>query len=438
MNLRPVMAALATLSLAAPAVAQDASSFRLGERILAVVGDNLLLESEWLEQTLILTDQLGLDRSSPEFDRLAIEAFDQMLRNLIIVSVAEQDTMIEIDSEIVAEQVEAEIEQIRSRFPSEAEFQSELRRSQWGSLAGYRADIQERKRREMLGQAFLELRRDEIKIPVVTDAAVRAYWEENRAAFGSRPENYRFEEIAVTIRPNEAAKAAALEEANRVLADIEAGLEFGSAAEEYSDDPGSAQERGDLGWFGRGRMVPSFEAAAFESSPGEIVGPIESPFGYHLIQVLDQRPEERRARHILLGFERTAEDRARAEAEARALADAIVLGADVDSLQAVYMPDDESAADVLEFPAGRLPAQYLRALNTLDEGATTVIETSTGFSVLISRGRSGGGEPTFEELAPRIREQLEQEQAEEAFVDHLRKRVYVDVRVPPERALTEI
>lgn len=434
----PLLTVFATLVIAVPGVAQDSATFRLGDRILAVVGDNLLLESEWLEQTLILTDQLGLDRSSPEFEQIAIQAFDQMLRNLIIVTVAEQDTMIQLDNEIIAEQVEAEIEQIRSRFPNEAEFQRELRRSQWGSLAGYRADIQERKRRESLGQAFLELRRDEIKIPVVTDADVRAYWDENRAAFGSRPENFRFEEIAVTIRPNEQAKAAALEEAERVLADIEAGLDFGSAAEEFSDDPGSAEDRGDLGWFGRGRMVPSFEAAAFESTPGEIVGPIESPFGYHLIQVIDQRPEERRARHILLGFERSAEDQARAQSEARSLADAIVLGADVDSLQAIYMPDDESAAEILEFPAGQLPAQYLRALSRLEEGSTTVIETSTGFSVLVSRGRSGGGEATFEELAPRIREQLEQEQAEDAFVENLRRRVHVDVRVPPERALTEI
>ena len=94
--------------------------------------------------------------------------FDQIVRNLVIVSVARRDTTIMIDEELVLEQVDREIEQISQRFPSEADFRRELERSQWGSLAAYRADIQDRKRREMLGEALLEVRRDEIKAPTIS------------------------------------------------------------------------------------------------------------------------------------------------------------------------------------------------------------------------------------------------------------------------------
>ncbi len=142
---------------------------RLGDRIMAVVGDDLLLESEWVEQTLILAEQLGVARGTPQFELIATEAFDQIIRNLIIVSVARRDTMIMIDEDLVLEQVDREIEQISERFPSEADFRRELERSQWGSLAAYRADIQDRKRREMLGEALLEIRRDEIKAPTISD-----------------------------------------------------------------------------------------------------------------------------------------------------------------------------------------------------------------------------------------------------------------------------
>jgi peptidyl-prolyl cis-trans isomerase D len=75
--------------------------------------------------------------------------------------------------------------------------------------------------------------------------------------------------------------------AEEILQRIRAGeLSFSHAAREYSQDPGSAQRGGDLGYFTPGRMVAPFEQAAFAASSGEIVGPVETQFGYHIIQVL--------------------------------------------------------------------------------------------------------------------------------------------------------
>ena len=421
-------------------VAPDLVPFepRLGDRIMAVVGDDLLLESEWVEQTLILAEQLGVTRDTPQFETIATEAFDQIIRNLIIVSIARRDTTIMIDEELVLEQVDREIEQISQRFPSEADFRRELERSQWGSLAAYRADIQDRKRREMLGEALLELRRNEIKAPTISDAEVRAYWDENSAGFGRQPVTFRFEEITITLTASESARDVARSAAEDVLEELNAGLDFAGAARQYSGDTSTREDGGDLGWFGRGRMVASFEQAAFDAAIGELVGPIESPFGFHIIQVLDERSDERRARHVLLSFERTAEDRDRAQLEAEAVRDLVRAGADVDSLQAIHMPGDSTAGARIEFPASQLPALYLRSLQDLEDGDASVIETATGFSVLVSRGRAGGEEITFEEIAPRIRQQLEQERAEEAFVQRLREQVFVDIRVRPERALSDI
>jgi parvulin-like peptidyl-prolyl isomerase len=71
---------------------------------------------------------------------------------------------------------------------------------------------------------------------------------------------------------------------------LENGEDFATLAAEYSDDTGSAAKGGDLGWFGRGKMVPVFEDAAFSLAPGEISQPIRSDFGYHIIQVLEKDP----------------------------------------------------------------------------------------------------------------------------------------------------
>jgi parvulin-like peptidyl-prolyl isomerase len=78
------------------------------------------------------------------------------------------------------------------------------------------------------------------------------------------------------------------------------GEDFAAMAREYSDDPGSARAGGDLGFASRGTMVPEFEAAAMRMKPGEISKPVETDFGYHLIQLIERRGNEFHARHILI------------------------------------------------------------------------------------------------------------------------------------------
>ena len=105
-----------------------------------------------------------------------------------------------------------------------------------------------------------------------------------------------------------------------LIRQINDGADFTTLAEIHSADPGSAVKGGDLGWFGRGRMVPPFEEAAFKAKSGDIVGPVESRFGYHIIWVRDRRgegdDEELQASHILLNIEMGPSTRSRLKREA--------------------------------------------------------------------------------------------------------------------------
>ncbi|MDP2314200.1 MAG: peptidylprolyl isomerase, partial [Pseudomonadota bacterium] len=78
-------------------------------------------------------------------------------------------------------------------------------------------------------------------------------------------------------------------EADKILADVKGGADFSKLAAEKSTDKGSAKEGGDLGWFEKTRMVPEFADAAFAATKGEIVGPVATKYGFHIISVDDKR-----------------------------------------------------------------------------------------------------------------------------------------------------
>lgn len=113
-----------------------------------------------------------------------------------------------------------------------------------------------------------------------------------------------------------ASKIEALANAKRklesVLAELRKGVQFGELAKKYSDDPGSAQKGGDLEFFGRGMMVKPFEDAVFAMKEGEVKGPVESEFGFHIIKLTGIRSEktgeQRRASHILIAKPQGAKD----------------------------------------------------------------------------------------------------------------------------------
>jgi peptidyl-prolyl cis-trans isomerase D len=119
-----------------------------------------------------------------------------------------------------------------------------------------------------------------------SDDEIQQYYAAHEADFAS-PEQVRARHILLKVAPDTSPdlKAEVRKKAEEILARARAGEDFATLAKEYSEDTASAQNGGDLGTFPRGRMVQSFEDAAFALEPGQISDVVESPFGFHIIKV---------------------------------------------------------------------------------------------------------------------------------------------------------
>ena len=124
----------------------------------------------------------------------------------------------------------------------------------------------------------------------VTEDEIKTYYKDHEGEF-SRPEAIKARHILIKV-PTGATKKVWKEaklKAEGIRKRIEKGEDFAKLAKEYSDDPGSKNKGGELGFFSKGRMVPEFESAAFSLKPGELSNPVKTSFGYHIIQVEKKR-----------------------------------------------------------------------------------------------------------------------------------------------------
>jgi peptidyl-prolyl cis-trans isomerase D len=138
----------------------------------------------------------------------------------------------------------------------------------------------------------------------VDDAEIKKYYDEHQPEFGTQEQRQAAHIlITVTAQAPDAEKQAAKAKAEQVLQQVKQSPgKFAALAKQYSQDPGSAANGGDLGMFGRGMMVKPFEDAVFQLKPGEISGLVQSDFGFHIIKLLAIKPAKVQALNEVKGI----------------------------------------------------------------------------------------------------------------------------------------
>ena len=406
------------------------------DRIVAIVGSKPILQSQ-VEEMLVSDQAQGVVVPTDSAGRAAArkQVLLRMVEDEILVQQAERDTTVKVTDQEVQDAVEQTVRGIRGNYPSDSTFYAQLRLAGFASVEEWRRFLAEQQRRSIQRDRLLQLQRDRGKLKPInpTDAQMRQFWEEQRAAQPKRPATVSFRQIVVAPKPDSAARAYARQKAESILVALRAGADFAAAARRSSDDSGSRDLGGELGWFRRGVMVKPFELAAFRLRPGEISDPVESSFGFHLIQVERVQPAEILARQILIAPAISAAQIALARQLADSIRAALARGASFDSL--ARLSADENEPNLApEVPLTDLPPAYqqLLARDTtlgLKSMLTLASGRQTKFAVLDVTKRQPEGPLTFDDVKDRIRTKLSQELMIRHYVDQLRRLTYVDIRL---------
>jgi peptidyl-prolyl cis-trans isomerase SurA len=406
------------------------------DRVVAVVGNRPVLASQVDEEIFSRQSQGAQMPNDPEgLKAIRQQIVSSIIDEELLLQQAHRDTAITVTDEEIASGVEEQVRKVRSNFTSEVDYTTELKKAGFQTPEEYRRWLTDQQRRAAFQNRLIEKLRNDGKLKPVapTEKEMKQFFEEQKASLGSRPATLSFRQIVVTPAPTQAAKDRTKAQADSIVLELRRGADFATAARRFSQDPGSKEQGGSLNWFRRGVMVPEFEKVAFSLKPGVVSDPVESPFGYHIIQVERVQPGEVQARHILLVPELDSARVAQSRILADSLRNALAAGASFDSLQRLHH-DRTAEREAENVPVTKLPENYAKAIGEAAPDSLLPVFVMPGagsrdqFVVLQVTDRRPEGEIRYEDVRDRIRQQLGEQLAIRRYLDGLRKSTYVEIR----------
>ena len=230
----------------------------------------------------VLTAQLqGMELTAEQQRELDQTAISQLVSTELLYQAAKGVEVKDLEKKVAEKLAEG-----KAKFPNEEAYQQAI-----ASLEMTEKDLVEYTRRDLLIRSYI----DSAVAPkaTVADADIKKFYDENGDKF-TKPATVRASHILIGVDPSatDADKKAAKEKAEKLRKELAGGADFAALAKANSTCP-SSQQGGDLGEFGSGQMVPAFETAAFALKPGEISGVVETQFGYHIIRLVEKKPEQK-------------------------------------------------------------------------------------------------------------------------------------------------
>jgi peptidyl-prolyl cis-trans isomerase SurA len=427
------------------------------DKIVAVVGNEIILQSEVIGHAYMTAMQDK--RSRPDDPQLIKRSLDALINERLVFLKAQEDS-IAVGEEEITERMEYQLQSMMQQFGSERRIEEVYGMP----MARIRRDFRDEIRKQLLSERISQQKFAAMK---TSSKDVQEFFKQYHDSVPPVPPQYELYHIVKFVEPSLAAKEKTLQLARSIRDSLIKGGDFATFAKRYSNDPGSAASGGDLGMVERGKFIAEFEKVAYGLQVGEISAPVETPFGFHIIQLLEKRETAVKTRHILLKLGQSEDDTKRtkdfldslkmrvvsstAQGAGTSTTSATVVvtgtgagaskGASFEDLAKQYSDDTETKSfggALGRIEASKLPSDLRVAIDKLKDGEITPPmpyampgSTKAAFNIVLRKRYIGEHKIAFDDDYKRL-EQMATMQKRAKFYDEwmreLRKTIYWEVK----------
>jgi peptidyl-prolyl cis-trans isomerase SurA len=397
--------------------------------VVAVVGDEIVQKSELDQMAQYYALQTGMrpaDHPS-EYAALKRDILQNLIDDRVLMAKAKEDTVIVEESKVDAElenRIQSLVQQIGSEAKVEAQFGAPIKK--------IKRDHREEVRKMMIVR---ELQNKRFKGLQVSRREVESFYESIKDSLPEKKPSVHLSQILLRIHPGEASRDKALEKIRAIQERLRKGESFETVARETSEDPGTAARGGDLGFVDRGTLFTAFEEAAFALSPGQVSDRVETPVGFHLIQVVEKRGDQIHCRHILVRIEKSGADDEIVLRKLTDIRDRALRGEDFRKLARECSDDSTTRAqggDLGWFSLEDVQIEEFRnAADTLAVGAVSMpFETQFGYHIVKMEDRKEKQKYSlaedFDQFKSRALE-FKTQRLRKQWIDQLKKTMYIKI-----------
>ena len=363
--------------------------------IAAIVGENIILKSDVSQVVGMTALQRGLDvsRDRDLLEKLQGDVLGSLIDQKVILEMAK------LDSIVVAEKdVESALDQQIETFIMRAGTEEMAEKMLGQPLNAFRREYWY----DMRDRLITEQYQQQLIMSVnINREGVFNFFTNYRDSLPVFPVKMKIRHLLVRIKPSEKSRLDALEKIKNIRERILAGESFSNLAERYSTDPGTKNNGGSLGYIRRNQMVKNFETVAFTQDLNTVSSPVETSFGFHVLETTEKSGEKIKVRHILISPTIKEEDETRAYNYAMTLRDSSNSLASFKKLVAKFSDDEPTqkiGGDLGWIDPTNSPIQAItEVLGLLEKDeCSRPVKSDHGYHLLWVEAVKPGGIPSLE------------------------------------------
>lgn len=400
--------------------------FQTANRIVAVVGNEIILQSELQEGIDFL--KLENEISAPDSE-LTSQVLDELIKNRLLLEEAKKES-VEVSRSEVEQEVEKNVMMLRQRFETAEEYEQALEREGMTERIlreRYRTDV----RKRLISQKLLA--KKGLTNITITPSEIQRFYNLHKDSLARQSGQMAIAHILFLIEPSQKAETEAQKKITEIYDIIMRGGDYEEVAKSFSDDKQTKSRGGYLGNIAIELLQPEILAVVENLKTNEITPPFRSRSGYEIIKCLNRKGNKIELAHILVALRINRADSLETKRTAQTVRSLLLKGADFDSLAQVYSDDPmtrDSGGFLGEFLITGLQEPFRSAIQDLPTGAISEpVLSEHGFHLIKVLAKQDERILDLEEIQEQIRNYLFDEQLKDKMVEYVSRiamRTYIE------------